>query len=49
MQIEEPAVDPKRKAPFDEAGFQKQLALVRAGKAKGDGKGSPEKKGKTDA
>jgi hypothetical protein len=48
MQTEEPAVDPKRKAPFDEAAWEKQLAMARASKGKGEGKGNPEKKGKTE-
>ena len=47
MQTDEPAVDPKRKAPFDEAAWEKQLAMARASKGKGEGKGQPEKKGKT--
>ena len=44
--------DPKRKGPFGEESFQKVMAVVKAGKATGEGKGGPEqaaKKGKTDA
>ena len=43
--------DPKRKAPFDEEGFQRVMAVARAGQAKGEGKGCDDpaaKKGKTD-
>ena len=44
--------DPKRKAPFDEDGFQRVMAVAKAGTAKGEGKGCPEQaanKRKTDA
>jgi hypothetical protein len=44
--------DPKRKAPFDEEGFQRVMAVAKAGKAKGEGKSCTDpaaKKGKTDA
>ena len=47
-----PTQDPKRKIPFDEDGWQKALAVARAGKAKGEGKGSLEqaaKRGKSEA
>ena len=44
-------LDPKRKAPRDEEHFKNVMAVVRAGKAKGAGKGEgeqPAKRGKTE-
>jgi len=50
MAIDE-ILDPKRKAPRDEEHFKSVMAVVRAGKAKGAGKGEseqPAKRGKTE-
>ena len=47
MQVDGVSGEPKRKAPFDQEAWDKQLAMARASKGQGKGEGSPEKKGKT--
>ena len=47
MHVDGVGGDPKRKAPFDQEAWDKQLAMARASKGQGKGESSPEKKGKT--